>query len=129
GSGIRHSEIADGPTRFLQAWVRPDEPGLPPRQVLADAGLQPGALVPVAGGSGGPEVRTAGAALHVGRLHAGDVVRLPDAPRLHVFAATATVRVEDDLLGPGDALRVEDEPGLTVRATTDGELLVWSFDS
>jgi redox-sensitive bicupin YhaK (pirin superfamily) len=129
GSGIRHSEIGDGPTRFLQAWVRPDEPGLAPRQVLADAGLQTGALVPVAGGAGGPEVRTAGAALHVALLRAGDVVELPDAPRLHVFAATAAARVEDDLLGPGDALRVEDEPELTVRAETDGELLVWSFGS
>lgn len=127
GSGIRHSEIADGPTRFVQAWVRPDEPGLAPRHVLADAGLQPGALVPVAGAGGGPGVRTAGAALHVALLRAGDVVRLPDRPRLHVFAATAAVRVEDDLLGPGDALRAADEPQLTVRAETDGELLVWSF--
>lgn len=129
GSGIRHSEIADGPTRFLQAWVRPDEPGLAPRQVLADAALQPGVAVPVAGGGGGPEVRTAGAALHVALLRDGDVVELPDAPRLHVFAATAGARVGDDLLGPGDALRVEDEPGLTVRGETDGELLVWSFGS
>lgn len=126
GSGIRHSEVADGPTRFVQAWVRPAESGLVPRQLVADPGLEPGALVPVAGAGGAPEVR-AGAALHVARLRAGDVVGLPDAPRLHVFAATGSATVEGDLVGPGDALRVEDEPGLSVRAETDGELLVWAL--
>jgi redox-sensitive bicupin YhaK (pirin superfamily) len=63
----------------------------------------------------------------VARLRAGDVVRLPDARRLHVFAATGTFTVEDQALGPGDALRVEDEPQLAVRAETAGELLVWAF--
>ncbi len=38
GSGVVHSEVADGPeeTRFLQAWVRPDEPGLEPDYLSAD---------------------------------------------------------------------------------------------
>jgi len=127
GSGIRHSEIADGPTRFVQAWVTPDEPGLPPRHALVDAEPVPGVLVPVAGGGGGPDVRTTGASLHVARVRAGDLVRLPEAPRLHVFAATAGVLVEGDALAPAYALRVEDEPGLTVRAETAGELLVWAL--
>lgn len=131
GSGIRHSEIADGPTRFVQSWVRPDEPGQAPRHQLAVAGPEPGALVPVAGAGGAPAVRTAGASLHVARLRVGDVVRLPDAPLLHVFAATASLTVEDSVedtvLAPGDALRVTDEAQLALRAVTEGELLVWAF--
>ena len=49
GSGVVHAEVADGaePTRFLQAWIRPDEPGLRPDYRRAD--------VPVGQvGSGGP---------------------------------------------------------------------------
>lgn len=129
GSGIVHSEVGDtasGPTRFVQVWVRPDEPGLVPRHVVADAGVSTGALVPVVGGSG-PSVRRVGARLLAGRLRAGDVVALPDAPLVHVFAATGAVRVGDVVLSAGDALRVVDEPGLPVRAVADGELLVWAF--
>ena len=33
GSGVRHSEEADpaGPARFVQVWLRPDDPERPPR--------------------------------------------------------------------------------------------------
>ena len=41
GAGVVHSEVADGreTTRFLQAWVRPDEPGLVPGYVSAEVAL------------------------------------------------------------------------------------------
>jgi quercetin 2,3-dioxygenase len=129
GSGIVHSEVGDaasGPTRFVQVWVRPDEPGLAPRHVVADAGVVRDLLVPVVGGSG-PSVRRAGARLLVGRLRAGAVVALPDAPLVHVFAATGAMRVGHLVLSAGDALRVVDEPGLPVHGEADGELLVWAF--
>jgi quercetin 2,3-dioxygenase len=70
GSGIRHAEIADpgsGPTRFVQAWLRPDEPGLPPKRRLAsDPGLAGAGLVPVVGGPSAD-----GAALPLGVAGAG----------------------------------------------------------
>ena len=55
GAGIRHSEIADaasGPTRFVQAWVRPDVyDAAPAREVVAaDPALAAGGLVPLASG-------------------------------------------------------------------------------
>lgn len=127
GAGIRHSEMADGPTRFVQSWVRPDEPGQPPRHTVATVPCEPGTLVPVAGAGGAPQVRTAGASLHIARVRADEVVHLPDVPLLHVFAATASLAADDCVLAPGDALRVTDEPGLALRAVTDGELLVWAF--
>lgn len=130
GSGIVHSEVADpasGPTRFVQVWVRPDEPGLPPRHLLVDADIPSGVLVPVVGGDG-PHVRTTGARLLVARLRRGDEVTLPAGPRQHVFAATGAVRVGDGSLSAGDALRVVDEPERVVVATAGSELLVWSFD-
>lgn len=140
GAGIRHTEVADaasGPTRFVQAWLRPDEPGLPPERRVAEVGpAAPGAgagLVPVAGGSGLP-LGVAGAVLLVGRLAAGDEVRLPEGSRQHVFVAAGAVHLPelapDDparAAGQGDAWRVGDRPGLRLRAGTDSEVLVWSF--
>ncbi|WP_107773931.1 pirin family protein [Nocardioides sediminis] len=135
GSGIRHAEIAapaSGPTRFVQAWVRPDEPGGTPvhRELAVD--LAGAGLVPVAGDSGLP-IGTTGASLHVARLAPGESVELPDAHRLHVFAATGSVSVGDhrlgagdERLGAGDALRLVDEGGVAV-ADEPTDLLVWSF--
>lgn len=129
GAGIRHSELGDpaaGRTRFVQSWVRPDEPGLAPRHEVAAIVVEAGQLVPVAGGEG-PRVRSSGASLHVARLRAGEVVRLPDSPRLHVYAATGAVMLAGTRLDEGDALRIVDEPGHEVASERDGELLVWSF--
>jgi quercetin 2,3-dioxygenase len=121
GSGIRHAEVADpasGPTRFVQAWVRPDAPGGEPvhRELAVDLdGSRPAGLVPVAGGAGLP-VRTAGASLAVARLAAGDSVVLPDARLVHVFAATGTVALEGTLEGEG-----EGEGAVAVAGTVEGD--------
>jgi redox-sensitive bicupin YhaK (pirin superfamily) len=129
GSGIRHSEIADlasGPTRFVQAWVRPDEPGGTPVHREQAVDLAGAGLVPVAGGGGLP-IGTTGASLRVARLVPGEAVELPDAPRLHVFAATGSVSVGEHRLGVGDAVRLVDEGGGTAVADEPTDLLVWSF--
>ena len=115
GSGITHAEVADpasGPTRFVQAWVRPDAPGGTPRRTAATPEPGPG-LHRVAGGSDLP-VGTAGASFWVGEV-ASRVV-LPQAPLLHVFDAVS-----------GDAWRVRDEPGRELELGAPGLLLVWAF--
>jgi quercetin 2,3-dioxygenase len=129
GSGIRHAEVADpasGPTRFVQAWVRPDEPGGEPvhRELAVD--LAGAGLVPVAG-AGGLPIRTTGASLRVARLAPGEDLALPDARLVHVFAATGAVALDDLSLAAGDAARLSDEPGRRVTATEPTDLLVWSF--
>jgi quercetin 2,3-dioxygenase len=137
GSGIRHAETADagsGPTRFVQAWLRPDEAGLPPRRHVADGELAEGrGLVAVAGGSGLP-LGVAGARLLVGRLGAGEEVALPEGARQHVFVANGQVALVraglsagSPTAGQGDAWRIQDAPGLRLRASADSEVLVWDF--
>lgn len=147
GSGIRHAEVADpasGPTRFVQAWVRPDAPGGVPVHHELAVDLEESGLVPVAG-AGGLPIRTAGASLRVARLAPGEGVALPDAPRVHVFAATGAVELDVGLgvglgdgprrpagpdgvrLSEGDAVRLTDEPGRVVTAIDHTDLLVWSF--
>jgi redox-sensitive bicupin YhaK (pirin superfamily) len=144
GSGIRHAEVADpasGPTRFVQAWVRPDSPGGSPEHHELAVDLAGSGLVPVAG-SGGLPIRTTGASLQVARLAPGETVALPDAPLVHAFAATGALDLGHGTAGgpdggpgnggtgrlaEGDALRLSDEPGRVVTATEHTDLLVWTF--
>ena len=130
GTGVVHSEVADGPevTRFLQAWVRPDELDLTPGYLSTDVTIGD-AWTCVADGEGRGVVPIAarGTALHAADLGAGGRLALPDAPRLHVFVAGGRAMLGERLLGPGDAARLVDEGGRPVTAEEDAHLVVWSF--
>ena len=128
GAGIRHAEVADahsGPTRFLQTWVRPDEWGTPPS--WRSERVEPGeGLTTVVGGTALP-IGTRGASLSIARLRPGMSADLPDAARQHAFVAVGRGRLHGQDLGPGDAVRLTDQPGASFVATADTELIVWSF--
>lgn len=129
GSGVVHSERAeDGPARFLQSWVRPDEPGLAPSYLAAEVALGPEWTV-VAGSDGTGAVlpiNSTGATLHAVELPAGETLALPDAPLLHLFVASGTALLGLHALGEDDAALLTDEPGHDVTAATDAHLLVWA---
>jgi quercetin 2,3-dioxygenase len=134
GTGVRHSEVNAStaePVRFVQVWLRPSAPGLPPGYQLADATaeLRTRGLVPVASGLAGvdaPVTLNAAAALLVGRLAAGQAVRLPAAQYLHLFVADGAVDLEDaGRLDAGDAARLSAEPARRLTALSDAEVLVW----
>ena len=130
GSGVVHSELADsaGTTRFLQAWVRPDEPGLVPDYVKADVDRSAGWTVVADGdGDGVVPISSRGTSLRVADLAAGEVCQLPDALRLHVFVASGRVMLGERLLGAGDAARLLDEGGRRVTAEEGAHLVVWAF--
>lgn len=136
GSGVLHSEHASrhasgGATRFVQMWLRPDEPGAEPSFDRAPAPTGPG-LVPLLSGVRGLDaaagLAVAGAALHVARLAAGDAVALPDAARLHVFVATGSAALEGaGTLGEGDAARVSGAGSRRLTGLADAEVLVWQL--
>lgn len=146
GTGVLHSERNDenpldsgrpqGTTRFVQAWVVPDERGLEPAYEQQDVAplLEGGALVPVASGLpehvGAAPVRLAqrAAALHVARLQPGQDVGLPEAPYLHVFVARGAVVLEGaGALEEGDAVRFTAAGGQRVTASEPAEVLVWEM--
>jgi redox-sensitive bicupin YhaK (pirin superfamily) len=143
GRGVVHSERndapgADRPTRFVQMWVRPDEPGLEPSYSQRDVSglLGPGSsagsgeLVPLASGGSDAAVRihAAGATLHVARLSAGQAVLLPQAPYLHLFVARGGVDLEGaGVLQEADAARLVADGGQRVSASGDAEVLVWEM--
>ena len=130
GSGVVHAEVTDGDveTRFLQAWVRPDEPGLEPDYLSAETSIGDGwTCVADGDGRGVVPLAARGAALHVTDLPAGGRLALPEAPRLHVFVARGRAMLGERLLEAGDAARLADEAGRQVAAESDSHLVVWSF--
>lgn len=134
GSGLRHSEMAAegvGPTRFVQAWLRPDEAGGTPSSTVAEVELPVGSLVPVVSGhrSSAARIGTATATFWVARLDAGGTVTLPDEPLQHVFVGRGALTRSSlaEPLSVGDAFRITDRPGLAVTAAVPTELLVWTF--
>jgi redox-sensitive bicupin YhaK (pirin superfamily) len=147
GTGILHSEKNDSwrlrggdphadPVHFVQMWVLPDERGTTPgyEQLDIEDELLRGELVPVASGisryDGVSAIRIGNraAALHAARLRAGQSVRLPDAPFLHLYVAHGNVDLEGArTLSAGDAVRLTATGGQQVTATGAAEVLVWEM--
>lgn len=129
GSGVVHTEFADGgePTRFVQTWIRPDEPGLPPDYYRGLAPGPGGTCLASGDDDGGLPLRTRGAACHALVLGPQQRHELPDAPRLHVFVVTGEVQLDAHALRPGDAARLVHEGGRAVRAEGSARVLVWAL--
>jgi redox-sensitive bicupin YhaK (pirin superfamily) len=135
GGGVLHSERNDAATgasvRFVQMWLRPDEPGGDPSYAQHDAGadLASGELVPLAGEGTPVPLRARGAVFHVARPRPGGAVELPDAPAVHVFLARGSAEVEGvGQVEEGDAVRLEHGgPRRVVAGPGGGELLVWAM--
>ncbi len=129
GSGVRHSEVADlasGTCRFIQTWLRSQDPDGEPSYSISQAPLEGVGTATVVGGEGLP-LRASGATLTVARLASGDHLPLPAGAHHHVFSASGSVRLAGHSLAPGDALRLSDATGEDVLALSAGELLVWSL--
>jgi redox-sensitive bicupin YhaK (pirin superfamily) len=144
GSGIVHTERNDAyridpdrppePAHFVQMWLRPDEPGLPPsyeQRPVDPADLDRG-WVPVASGhdpDAAVHVGCATATLWVTRLDPGAVRILPEAGHVHAFLAAGRANVEGvGELASGDALRITGPAGLRVTGEVAAELLVWTME-
>jgi hypothetical protein len=132
GSGIVHAEVAAPDlapgvsTRFVQTWLRPDEPGGPSSYAVREVG-RPADLVEVVGPDGALGIGTSGARLLLGSLEPGQQVALPQAPLLHVFVPDATVTLGERQLGPGDAARLTDQGGRKLTVERAGLVLVWAL--
>lgn len=143
GTGIVHSERNDAwrldpnapvvPARFVQMWLRPDEPGAPPSygQGPVDAAELRRGWRPVASG-GHPDAAvrlgTGGATLWVTVLPPGAARELPTGPLAHLFVARGAVTVEAaGKLVEGDSLRVAGPAPLRVTGRQEAELLLWTL--
>jgi redox-sensitive bicupin YhaK (pirin superfamily) len=139
GRGIYHSEKNNtSPTdvHFVQMWVLPDTESIDPgyEQLDINTELAKGGLVPIASGKGHQaaiSIRQKGAVLWGGRLKAGEAVRVPDAPFVHLYVARGAASLEGaGELETGDAVRLTaaGNPLLTADATGGAEVLIWEMD-
>lgn len=129
GSGIVHSEVTEPGvhTRFLQTWLRPDEPGGVPEYGREHWGGE-GGFTEVASATGPLAVRSRGASLHLAHSGPG-TLHLTDAPLLHLFVADGFVELGDRILTAGDAARLIDEGGRVLTVPTSATVSVWTFAS
>ncbi|MCX6398875.1 MAG: pirin family protein [Propionibacteriales bacterium] len=139
GSGVRHSEIAgpDGPARFVQVWLTPDDASAAPAHATASVVAEPGAgLVRVVGEGGPLTVGLSGATFDVARLEAGEKLTLPAAHQVYGYITTgALLRFSlAEPLSAGDGFCLTDQQrspqsatSYDVTAAVPTEILVWTF--
>ena len=139
GRGIYHSEknnTTPKDVHFIQMWVLPDTESIDPgyEQLDINPELAKGGLVPIASGKdhqAAISIRQKGAVLWGGRLKAGEAVRVPDAPFVHLYVARGAAKLEGvGLLNEGDAARLTEagSPVLTADADRGAEVLIWEMD-
>ena len=143
GSGIVHTERNDAfrsdpaqpavPAHFVQMWLRPDVPGVPPsyaQRELDRAELGRG-WRPVASGRHPDAAVTLGSAastLWVTVLAPGVRRELPTGPLAQLFLARGGLEVEGvGRLVAGDAVEITGEAALAVTGVLEAEVLLWTM--
>ncbi|MBA5689303.1 pirin family protein [Rugamonas apoptosis] len=136
GSGVRHSEFNHSPTEgvhFLQIWIQPGETGIAPsyeeKHFAPDS--KRGQLRLIASGDGrdGSVLIHQDAALYATILGAGERVSHALAPKRlgYVHVIRGTVTVNGVALAGGDALKLSDEPLVTLEQAEDAEVLLFDL--
>ena len=132
GSGAEHSEqnaSKTEPMEFLQLWILPDTPGLPPgiQQRQFSKEQRTGRLLQVIGPDADAlKVRQDAAAVYVAALPPGTEVSLGFASGrggyLYLIEGGLTAGAEQ--LSTGDAAKIHGEPDLRLKATQPSELIL-----
>jgi quercetin 2,3-dioxygenase len=132
GSGAEHSEQNGSktePMEFLQLWILPDTPSLPPglqqRQFTKEARTD--RLLKVIGPAPGDPVRVhQDATVHVSRLSPGTAVAHDFRPGRggYVYLIEGRSKVGAEELATGDAAKIADEAVLRIEAKEASELIL-----
>jgi redox-sensitive bicupin YhaK (pirin superfamily) len=139
GTGVAHSEFnasKDEPVHFLQIWLMPAERGLPPgyEQKTFPPAERQGRLRLLAAPDGrdGSVTIHSDATVYGTLLSRGESAELPLASGRHawVHVARGQARVGDQMLGPGDAAALSQEPAVKLEGLEGdepAELLVFDL--
>ncbi len=137
GTGVRHSEYngsSDEPLHFLQIWILPERPGLPPsyEQRAFPEEERRGRLHLVASrdAADGALRIPADARVYATLLAPGEAVRQALAPGRHAWiqVARGEVALGGRSLGPGDGAAVSDEREVALEGRGGGPAEVLLFD-
>ena len=136
GTGIRHSEFNPSPTdavHLYQIWLLPERQGLEPsyEQKAIDLSESRGRLRVVAsrdGREGSLTIHT-DAAIYLATVASNEVVHHAIAPGRHAWLQVlrGSVEVNGETLDTSDGLAVSEEPELSVRATSDAEIMLFDL--
>ena len=138
GTGVRHSEFNHSSSElvhFLQIWIIPEREGTAPgyeeRRFEDQEKRARLRLIGSRDGRDGSVVIHQDLDLYAALLAANDEVAHHVAPgrKAWVQAARGSVTVNGEQLHAGDGVAVVDEPQLTIRGTSDAEMLLFDMAS
>ena len=132
GSGALHSErnaSPDEPMRFIQIWILPDTPSLPPgvEQRVFTTEDRTNRLLRVIGPEDGDVVKVhQDASVLVARLEASTRANheIGDGRGVYAYVIDGRARLGDEELATGDAAKVTEEPELAIEAVNTTELIL-----
>jgi redox-sensitive bicupin YhaK (pirin superfamily) len=132
GSGAEHSEqnaSSTEPMEFLQLWILPDTPGLPPgiQQRQYSKEQRTGRLLQVIGPDADAlKVRQDAAAVYVAALPAGTEIShgFPSGRGGYLYLIEGGLTAGAEQFSTGDAAKIAEEPDLRLTATQSSELIL-----
>ncbi|MGO4761096.1 MULTISPECIES: pirin family protein [Cupriavidus] len=136
GTGVRHSEYnhaAHDTTHFLQIWIIPAENGIEPgyeeRNFPAEEKRGKLRLVVSPDGAEGSVVIHQDARLYAGLFDGDEAATLAIAPgrRAYVHVARGAISVNGQVLGAGDAAKLEAVEAITLAQGSGAEVLVFDL--
>ncbi len=136
GRGVLHSECnpsRDEPVHLLQIWIEPNVKGIAPgyeqRHIAPDEKRGRLRLIASPDGREASVTIHQDAALYAGLLDGADAIThaIAAGRRAYVHVARGSVRVDGQMLGAGDAAKLERETTLTLDAPQDAEILVFDL--
>jgi len=136
GNGVRHSEFngsASEPVHFLQIWIQPNVTGIPPsyeeKHFPVESKQGRLRLVASSDGRDGSVQIHQDAAVYASIMDGADAIEHPlgkgRAGYVHVIRGQ--VRVNDQLLHGGDALKLHGEPAILLAGAHNAELLLFDL--
>jgi redox-sensitive bicupin YhaK (pirin superfamily) len=136
GAGVRHSEFnpsSSEPVHFLQIWITPNQQGIEPsyEEKTFDRAEKRGRLRLIAS----PDRASGSVLIHQdARVYAGlfdgderTTLEVGPGRRLYVHVARGAVRANGVVLESGDALKLDETPGLTLQDGREAEVLVFDL--
>jgi hypothetical protein len=136
GKGVLHSEYnhaRDAVTHLLQIWIHPASTGIDPgyEQKRFEPAEKRGRLRLIASPDGreGSVTIHQDATIHAALIDGAEraTLDLATGRRAYVHAVRGRLTVNGQPLGPGDALKVVDEPRITLADGSDAEVLVFDL--
>jgi redox-sensitive bicupin YhaK (pirin superfamily) len=136
GSGAWHSEqnASDAePMRFIQMWIMPDRPGIPPgveqKELTRDD--RRNRLLRAISSEGDEGVMVNGnASVYISSAGPGVTLdhKFPSGMGGYLYVIRGELEVDGERLSTGDAAKIWDEPEITLRAADETELILVEVD-